>query len=254
MMTSGTMCVMRRMRTMMLALTLAVFAMACGKKDDKEARCTSVCAKIRNEDLAKCGDATCRKEVEETFQACKGLCKTVAQAGKGGGGKSMAEQADDAETKCGNGDADACATIGGAYLLGKGGKAQDEKKGVELLKKACDGKSAFGCEIYGRALDEGRGLAVDKEGAKEQFEKACNLGGGGGCRALAMRFETSDPARIPLLDKACQKEDKLGCMGLGAAYLHGNQGAPKDLPKAKQFLQKACDLGATTACDKAREL
>jgi uncharacterized protein len=244
-------------RTMMLAtataVALALVAMACSKKDDKEARCTSVCKKIRDEDLAKCGDAACRQNVDETFQACRGLCKTVASAEKGKG-KSMAEQADDAEGKCNKGDADSCATIGGAYLLGKGGKAPDEKKAIALLNKACDGKSAFGCEILGRAHDEGRGVAPDKERAKELFARSCELGGGGGCRAAAMRYETSDPARIPLLDKACQKNDKLGCMGLGAAYLHGNQGAPKDLPKAKQLLQKACDLGATTACERAREI
>lgn len=248
---------MTKTRTIMfglgLGLVLALSAMGCGKKDDKEARCTSVCKKIRDEDLAKCADAACRTNVEETFQACRGLCKSVANADKSKG-KSMAEQADEAEAKCNKGDAESCATLGGAYLLGKGGKAKDEKKALELLKKACDGKSAFGCEIYGRALDDGRGIEVDKEGAKEYFKKSCDLGGGGGCRALAMRYEVSDPARIPLLDKACQKDDKLGCMGLGAAYLHGNQGAPKDLPKAKQFLQKACDLGATSSCEKAREL
>jgi hypothetical protein len=241
-------------RTIGVGLALALAAMACGKSPSKEERCNSVCAKIRDEDLAKCGDdKACRTNVEETFQACKGLCHTVATA-KDGPRKSLNEQADDAEKKCASGDADSCATIGGAYLLGKGGKEKDEKKGAELLKKACDGKSAFGCEIYGRALDEGRGVAVDQEGAKTNFKKSCDLGGGGGCRAFAMRFETADPARIPYLQKACDKDDKLGCMGLGAAYLHGNQGAPKDLPKAKQFLQKACDLGATTACDKAHEI
>ncbi len=248
---------MTRTRTIIIGVALALAAMACGKKDDKEARCNSVCAKIRDEDLAKCADAACRASVEETFQACKGLCKTIADVDKNKGkgkGKSMAEQADDAETKCEKGDAESCATIGGAYLLGKGGKVKDEAKGVALLKKACDGKSAFGCEIYGRALDDGRGVTVDKEGAKAHFQKSCDLGCGGGCRALAMRYEVSDPARIPLLDKACQKDDKLGCMGLGAAYLHGNQGAKKDLPKAKTFLQKACDLGATSACEKAREI
>jgi hypothetical protein len=245
-------------RTLSIALTVAlaaIAAIACGKKADKEARCNSVCAKIRDEDLAKCSDDACKKAVQETFEACKGLCHTVATSkGDGGGGKSMAEHADEAEAKCAKGDAESCATIGGAYLLGKGGKVKDEKKGVELVKKACDGGSAFGCEIYGRALDEGRGLAVDKEGAKTSFQKSCDLGGGGGCRALAMRLEVADPARIPLLDKACQKDDKLGCMGLGAAYLHGNQGAPKDLAKAQQFLQKSCDLGAQSACDKVKEL
>jgi len=241
-------------RTILIGLAFALAMMACGKKDDKEARCNSVCAKIRDEDLAKCGDdKACKQNVEETFQACKSLCHTVATA-KEGPRKSLNEQADEAETKCEKGDAESCATIGGAYLLGKGGKTKDEAKGLALVKKGCDGKSAFGCEIYGRALDEGKGIAPDKAGAKSYFKQSCDLGGAGGCRALALQMETSDPARIPLLEKACSKDDKLGCMGLGAAYLHGNQGAPKDLAKAKQFLQKACDLGATSACDKAREL
>lgn len=241
------------MKTIMFGLAIALATMACGKKDDKEARCNSVCAKIRDEDLAKCTDDECKRTVEETFQACKGLCHTVATADKKGG-KSMNEQADEAETKCNKGDAEACATIGGAYLLGKGGKTKDEAKGLALLKKACDGKAAFGCEIYGRALEEGKGLPPDHAEALKYFKQSCDLGGGGGCRSLALSYETNDPARIPLLDKACSKDDKLGCMGLGAAYLHGNQGAPKDAAKAKQFLQKACDLGAQPACDKVHEI
>jgi TPR repeat protein len=244
-------------RTLMITtLALALFAMACGKKEeDKEAVCTRVAKKIRDEEVAKCaGDKECLKTADEMYTGRKDLCIMAAKSAEKGPRKSMSEQADEAETKCDKGDAESCATIGGAYLLGKGGKTKDEAKGLALVKKACDGKSAFGCEIYGRALDEGKGIAPDKEGAKSFFKQSCDLGGAGGCRALALQMDTADPARIPLLDKACGKDDKLGCMGLGAAYLHGNQGAPKDLAKAKQFLQKACDLGATTACDKAREL
>ena len=243
-------------RTILIGLAFALATMACGKKqDDKEAACSRVAAKIRDEELAKCaGDKDCQHEAEEMFQGRKDICKMAAKANEGGKPKSLNEQADDAEKKCDKGDAESCATIGGAYLLGKGGKEKDETKGLALVKKACDGKSAFGCEIYGRALDEGKGIAPDKEGAKSYFKQSCDLGGAGGCRALALQMETTDPARIPLLQKACDKDDKLGCMGLGAAYLHGNQGAPKDLAKAKQYLQKSCDLGATSACDKAHEL
>ncbi len=241
-------------RSVLIAFAFALSVMACGKKDDKEARCNSVCDKIRKEDLAKCGsDSACKQNVEETFQACKGLCHTIATS-KGGPKKSLNEQADDAEKKCASGDGESCALIGGAYLTGKGGKTKDEAKGVELLTKACDLKNAMGCEFLGRAYDEGRGVTPDKEKGKNLFKQACDFGGGGGCRAFALSFATDDPARIPYLEKACSKDDKLGCMGLGAAYLHGNQGIAKDLAKAKQFLQKSCDLGATSACDKAGEL
>ena len=239
-------------RTILIALAFALSAMACGKKDDKEARCSSVCAKIRDEDLAKCGsDADCRKNVDETYAACKDLCHTIASS-KGGPKKSMNEQADDAEKKCASGDAESCALIGGAYLTGKGGKEKDEAKGVEFLTKACEKKSTMGCEFLGRAYEEGRGVTPDHEKAVSLFKQACEAGGGGGCRSFALSFKTDDPARIPYLQKACDKDDKLGCMGLGAAYLHGNQGIGKDLPKAKQYLQKSCDLGATSACDTAR--
>jgi uncharacterized protein len=238
------------MKHVLVSLSFAVLVLACSKKDDKEATCNRVCAKIRDEDLAKCADDECKKSVQETFGACKSLCATVAK----GPGKPMNEQADDAEQKCNKGDMEACATIGGAYLLGKGGKVKDEKKGLELLLKACDGKSGFGCEIYGRALEQGKGIAPDPAAAVTYWQKGCDLGAGGACRSLALKKETTDPARIPLLEKACDKNDNLGCMGLGAAYLHGNQGAPQDLAKAKQYMQKACDLGAKSACDKAAEM
>jgi TPR repeat protein len=238
-------------QTIVLVVALAVAALACGKKDDKEARCTSVCAKIRDEDTAKCADEACKKAAADMFESCKGLCAAVASSKPG---KSLGEQADDAEARCNKGDMEQCATIGGAYLLGKGGKPKDEKKGLELLQKSCDGNSAFGCEILGRAWDQGKGVGPDKDKAVELWTKACDGGSGGACRSLALKKDTSDPARIPLLEKACDKDDNLGCMGLGAAYMHGNQGAPKDMDKAKQFMKKACDLGAKSACDKLAEL
>ncbi|HEY5921782.1 MAG TPA: tetratricopeptide repeat protein [Kofleriaceae bacterium] len=246
---------MTKNRSVLIALALAVLAMACGKKEEsKEAMCARVAAKIRDEELAKCaGDKECIATADEMHKARKDLCIMAAKS-KDGPKKSLAEQADDAETKCTKGDAESCALIGGAYLTGKGGKTKDEPKGVEFLTKACDLKSGMGCEFLGRAYEEARGVTMDKEKAKALFKQSCDIGEGGGCRAYALKFEFSDPARIPFLEKACTKDDKLGCMGLGAAYLHGNQGAKKDLPKAKQFLQKACDLGATSACDKAREL
>src|SRR5262245_20612298 len=63
----------KQLMTMALAFAIA----ACGNKPaDKEARCTNVCAKIRDEDLAKCSDDACKQSVRETFDACKGLCST----------------------------------------------------------------------------------------------------------------------------------------------------------------------------------
>ena len=243
------------MRSLFIIVPLAVALAACSKSESKEARCTRVCDKILKEEEAACTDDACKSEAKAKFESCKGLCATIAKGPGPGGGKSQSEQANDAQTKCEkNNDPEACATYGGALMLGKGGLTKDEKKGAETVKKACDAGAGFGCELYARALERGMGVAPDPAGMKQYMEKGCSLGAGGACRSFALSFDTADPKRIPFLEKACEKDDGLGCMGLGAAYLHGNQGAPKDPAKAKQFLQKACDLGTSSACDKAKEL
>lgn len=236
-----------------VVIALALAGIGCGNKaEDKEARCTNVCTKIKTEDLAKCTDDACKKQVEESFEGCKSLCKMAA--GTKPAAKPLSDQANDAEAACDKGDMKSCATIGGAYLLGKAGKTKDEAKGIALLTKSCDGGDAFGCEILGRAWDQGKGVGPDSAKAIELWTKACDKSSGGACRSLALKKETADPSRIPLLEKACAGDDGLGCMGLGAAYMHGNQGAPKDPAKAKQFMQKSCDLGTKGACESVQTM
>jgi len=172
---------------------------------------------------------------------------------KTGGGAAKAGPKDFVK-KCEAGNFEACADAGASYLLGKQGMPKDPAKGVPMLKKACDGGSLFGCEIYGRALKRGMGVPKDLAGASKAFTKACDGGKGTSCRALALGMKSDDPKRIPLLQKACDAKDKIGCVGLGAAYLHGNQGTKKDLKKAKEILGKACKLGEKMACKKAAEI
>ncbi len=248
--------------TLGAALAAATLLPSCKSKLEK---CNDVCAKMEAEDKAACGgDKECIKSVEEKDEACKALCDTAV----GEGAKERKSKKDDDDDKSGSSgtpadkdekacekdDAEACANTGGRYLLGKDGRSKDEAKGAQILKKACDLGSGFGCEIYGRALNDGRGVPKDQKAAQEMFTKACDKKSGGACRSLALAFDTSDPKRIPLLVKACELDDGIGCMGLGAAYLHGDQGAPKDLKKAKETLQKACKLGQKSSCDKAAEI
>lgn len=243
-----------------LAAALVLFSVpACKSKLEK---CEGVCDKIRAEDEAACGgDKACLAEAAAKNDSCHSLCDTAVGAGakKRAAGddekkKDEGSPADKDEKACEAGDADGCANTGGRYLLGKDGRSKDEAKGAAILKKACDLGSGFGCEIYGRALNDGRGVPKDLKAADEAFTKACDKKSGGACRSLALRLDTADPKRIPLLEKACDLDDGIGCMGLGAAYLHGDQGAPKDLKKAKQILQKACKLGQKGTCEKAAEI
>src|SRR5262249_35458207 len=96
---------------------------------------------------------------------------------------------------------------------------------------------------------------ADPTGALAWLQKGCTGGAAGACTSLGldMMQKGDKKAAVELLDKACSGKDKLGCMGLGGLYLHGN-GVKKDVPRAKVYLRQACDLGAKSACDKLATL
>lgn len=265
---------MNTLRSPLCAALLALFLLpSCKSKLEK---CNSVCDKMLEEDEAKClGGKSCLADASERAAACLNLCdtalgdkskkdtddddkpskKTSKKSKDSDDEEGTGTSADKDERACDKkDDPEGCANTAARYLLGKDGRSKDESKAVPIAKKACDLDSAFGCELYARALDDGRGVVKDPKGAHAAFTKACEKKSGGACRSLSLRLKLSDPARIPLLQKACDLDDGIGCMGLGAAYLHGNQGAPKDLVKAKQFLQKSCSLGQKSACEKVAEI
>jgi hypothetical protein len=252
-------------RTTLCAASFALlFLPSCKSKLEK---CTDVCAKIRAEDEERCsGDKSCVAGAKEKSRSCTNLCETAFGDKKSSGkSKSTSDDDDDDEEvavspadkdekACTNkDDKDACANTAGRYLLGKDGRSKDESKAVPIAKKACDLGSGFGCELYGRILDDGRGVPKDPAGAMSAFKKACDLKSGGACRSLGLRAD-SNASRVILLKEACDLEDGMGCAALGAAYLHGNQGTPKDLTKAKELLDKGCRLGQKAACEKVAEI
>jgi TPR repeat protein len=241
-----------------IALSFSLLVSGCTKAESKEARVKRVCDKLLKEETAACTDDDCKEEAKAKFESCISLSKTVGASEAGGGGSkgSMEDQVAEKKKLCDGGDQDACSMYGAALMLGKGVE-KDEAKGAGVVKKACESGNASGCEMYARAFERGMGVAADPAQFAQYMDKACSLGAGGACRSLALSFDNADAKRIPLLEKACEKKDALGCMGLGAAYLHGNQGTAKDLVKAKTFLQKACDLDpqqASGACQKAQEI
>lgn len=237
------------------ALVAAAIPMlfACSKPS-KEDKIRSVCEKIYKEDVAKCsGEASCTSYAAERRDGCLSLAKTVGNSEKR---PSMASQIDEAKSKCDKGDQEECSKYGAAVMLSKV-PGQDPAVGFALVAKSCESGNASGCEMTGRAYDKGLSVPVDKAKYYEYMKKACDMGSTGGCRSFALSFETSDPQRIPYLEKACtgEKSDQIGCIGAGAAFMHG-QGATIDKAKAKGYFQKACDLKAsdTKSCELAKSL
>lgn len=231
-------------------LTVAIIfvslnVIACKSKEDNVRR---VCQKIYEEAVATCGgDAGCKAEASASRDSCYGLATSVGRPRKSAG-DSVAE----AKAACDEGDAKACSTYGAALLLGKG-IAKDPDKGFGIVRKACEAADAFGCEVVGRAYEKGLGVTIDMTKKNEYMQQACTLGSGAGCRSVGLAQMSNDPSRIRWFQLACDKNDGLGCMGIGAAYLHG-QGVAVDKMKAKTYLQKACDVGESSACAKAGEL
>ena len=233
-----------------LAAAVAL-APAC-KKESKEDKVRGVCEKMYKEDVAKCGgDEACTTAAAGMRESCLGLAKTVGNAEKR---PSMASQIDEAKGKCDKGDQEECSKYGAAVMLGKV-PGQEPSVGFALVSKSCESGNANGCEMTGRAYDKGLSVAVDKAKYYEYMKKACDMGSGGGCRSFALSFESTDPQRIPYLETACAKSDQIGCIGAGAAFMHG-QGTAIDKAKAKGFFQKACDLKATDtkSCELAKSL
>jgi TPR repeat protein len=247
------------MRTHLLSVLVPFLVLGCGKAETKEEKFNRVCKKLHAEEVAACaGSAPCLDEANEKLELCQGMGKTIGATERGEKPKTLEDQVDERKTKCDSGDQEACAIWGGALLLGKDGVVEkDEAKGFAIVQKSCEAGNATGCEILARAYERGLGVPADEAKFHATMEKACGMGSAGACRSFALSFDDTDPKRIPLLEKACTMKDTIGCMGIGAAYLHGNQGTKKDLVKAKKYLQMACDLEpdkAADACAKAREI
>jgi uncharacterized protein len=155
---------------------------------------------------------------------------------------------------CEAGSGQQCVELSYFYLKGLEGVTKDDARAYEYVGKACKAGDMFGCELQGKMLRDGRGTEPDFVSANALFIKACDGNSYGACTSLALDTSKRNPkAAVPLFVKACNGDDGLGCMGLGALYLHGN-GVKKDTARAKELLAKSCKLGVDSACKKVDTL
>lgn len=105
-----------------------------------------------------------------------------------------------------------------AYLNGEG-TAKDEKRGLALLRQACDQSDASSCYEIAVLHARGQHVPLDAGRAAELFDKACVLQMGEACRLLADRYASG-------------------------------KGVPRDGERATELRQKACTYGDTASCGK----
>jgi hypothetical protein len=236
-----------------LALSIAASLAACKSNLEK---CNEACTKIDDERAADCPSSgperdSCLALVHETTASCHSLCEQAVGDGKASERASEPEKS--LEDSCNEGKGRDCMDLAAKHLKGRGVDKSDALA-AKYLDKACEHGEAVGCEMFAKMLRDGRGAAADPERARKLFAKACDAGAFGACTSLGLEAMESDKTKgVAFLTKACGGDDALGCMGLGALYLHGN-GVPKDLPKARSLLDKSCRLGQESACEKVREL
>ena len=102
-----------------------------------------------------------------------------------------------------------------------------------------------------------KGIAIGRAGdfvtAEPLLRKACDLDNALGCYKLGVMYwngngiERSIPEALTGMEKGCRLRDAEACQSLGDLYLMGDQEI-RDTPRAATFYSSACDLGSGAAC------
>lgn len=146
------------------------------------------------------------------------------------------------------------ACIVAADILANGkGVAANRREAVLLLDGACKARDAEACLALGKTLEP---MDASEPGARspaDAYGQACDLGKKEGCvlRGEYLSFTDAHEQTRAALAKACDLDDAQSCANL-AFYLEKGMGGAVDAKGAKAQLRKACKLGHTASCERAR--
>ena len=152
--------------------------------------------------------------------------------------------------QCDKADAVACYVLAHAYLSGWG-IGKDDKMAFRYAERSCELGSALGCFQTGVQYNHGLGVPRDSKKVAEPPSQACDAGDGQSCGMLASKYEKGrdfplDFDRAAALhQKGCAARDANSCYQAGLRFAMGKG---KDLPKAMEFFQKACDAKWESGC------
>jgi TPR repeat protein len=126
---------------------------------------------------------------------------------------------------------------------------------VEVQAIRCSWGLAEPCRFAGEAYHLGIGVPRDLERASSYFQRACVLGSMDGCAMSgAMTVVRGDRAHFadvfPLWERACENGSYLACSKAGIALALDPQGLgiPRDMPRGRRYLAKACAARFLPAC------
>lgn len=132
-------------------------------------------------------------------------------------------------------------------------KAKDYEKAGKIYEKNCEENRAWACASLGFLYEKGHlkilNLFESQNKAKELYLKACEGGNVRGCSGLGeMSFKSGNYEKaFEIFSKACSNDDGYACSRLAFLYQKG-LGIEASKAKAKEFNQKACNLGNKFSC------
>ncbi|SMN00069.1 DNA polymerase III epsilon subunit [uncultured Candidatus Thioglobus sp.] len=150
----------------------------------------------------------------------------------------------DLETACGNDDIDALKALGYLYKKGHIVK-QSDVKAMDYWQKACDLGSGDACSAIAYAYM----LEGNEFKAIEFYQKACELEDGDSCNYLGVLHQNNKNyiLSIECYQKSCHLDKGEGCLNLGLMYDNGH-GIEANDEKALKYYKKSCELGDGEAC------
>lgn len=143
---------------------------------------------------------------------------------------------------CDSGNVQACAALGDV-LFDSGNAAG----AGPLWEKACNGRVAYACtEVANGHLERAAHNAAARNLAIQAGTKACDLGDGDGCLAVANATYPLE-RRSVWFERACAQGLADGCAFAAHSARQGDFG-PRNAAAAVRFGEKACTLGNWIEC------
>ena len=148
----------------------------------------------------------------------------------------------------------ACASLGIAYLNGKGVERRDEEKAIELIRRSCEADYAPGCVQMGEMYAK-RTRGIRRENlttAADSYDTACDIDGRFGCFELAQMHEQgraieASPEKAAIYyQRTCNIDPTRGCFEAAKLMSSGKVEA-RDGEIAALY-NVACEHGHNEAC------
>ncbi len=178
---------------------------------------------------------------------------------------------------CDEGNAKACSDLGDKYNGMRWGIDQNYTMMMKYYTKSCEYGNGLACNELGAAYKRGRGVNKDKPKSKNYYDKAlvlyekeCENNIARSCANLGVIYllemygtKDNENKSTKYLKKAfnlyeanCDNNDAEGCYQIGLSYLRGKSviNIVKDEILAKEFFDKSCKLGESSACNKAKRI